>query len=119
MSKTNENKDVPSLHKTIGIENKSAKCKLSYGGSEMFTQIKRKGLPESSLKKKKKLKWKSFEPVMSDGEEAEGVKHMKTLKQDSFEPVILDDEEAEEVEQVEEGDFLEHTNNTDGNVPII
>ena len=101
MSKANENKDISSLHNSNGIEKKGVKCKLSYGGSEMFTQIKRKGLPESSLKKKKKLKRKSFEPVMSDGEEAEGIKHMKTLKQDSFEPVILDDEEAEEVEQVE------------------
>ena len=53
MSKTNENKDVSSLHNSNGIENMSVKRKLSYGGSEMFTKIKRKVLPESSLKRRK------------------------------------------------------------------
>ena len=129
MSKMNENKNVPSLLKTNDIENKSVKCILSYGGSEMFTQIKRTVLPGSSLKKKKTLKRKSFEPVMlvdeetegvkhmktlkcssfewvmSDDEEAEGVKYIKTLKQNSFELVMSDDHETQEVEHVKESDF--------------
>ena len=79
MSETNEDKEVPSLHNTTDIENKSAKCKFCYGGSEMFTQIKRNVLLASSLiKKNKTLKRKSFQPVMSDDEVAQAVKHLKT-----------------------------------------